>query len=70
MSEINMHESSVDERRIRATLDEKQLLDMVAEAVAKKAGLSLSAPNVHVRTLHISSRGGSLTRATSPRYGH
>lgn len=60
MSEINVHESSVDERRIRATLDEKQLLDMVAEAVAQKAGLSLKAKNVHVRALHISSRGGGL----------
>lgn len=60
MSEINVHESSVDERRVRATVEEKQLLDMVAEAVAAKAGLSLAAPNVYVTTLHISSRGGGL----------
>lgn len=58
MSEINVHESSVDERRVRATVDDKQLLDMFAEAVAAKAGLSLAAPNVYIRTLHISSRGG------------
>ncbi|MGO4304212.1 hypothetical protein [Cupriavidus sp. RAF12] len=60
MNEIKVHESSVDEQRYRAVLNHQQLLDLVAAAVAQLAGVDLSAGNVGVRTLHLSSNGGGI----------
>lgn len=59
MSEIKIYESTVDERRIRSVLDKKQIFGLIAAAVASQAGVDLSAENVHIRTLHLSSRMGS-----------
>lgn len=61
MSEIKVNSSVVDEERHRAVLDESQILDLVAHAVARSAGVSLEGAGVSVRTLHIGSRtSGSL----------
>lgn len=59
MSEIKIYESTVDERRFRAVLDREQIYNLIAAAVARQAGVDLSAKNVDVRTLHLSSRMGS-----------
>lgn len=59
MSEIKIYESTVDERRFRAVLDSEQIYNLIAAAVASQAGVDLSAKNVDVRTLHLSSRMGS-----------
>ncbi|MEN7529255.1 hypothetical protein [Cupriavidus sp. DL-D2] len=62
MSEvIKVQESFVDEKRIRAVLDQDQLLALVAATVAAQAGVDLNAKNVQVRTLHIGSRSGGLS---------
>ena len=61
MSALTVHESSVDEKRYRAVLDETQLLGVVAAVVAAQAGVDLEAPNVSIRTLHVSARSGGLT---------
>ncbi|WP_137923931.1 hypothetical protein [Cupriavidus sp. 2SB] len=61
MSEIKVHESSVDEKRYRAVLDEEQILSVLAAVVAAQAGVDLEAKNVSLRTVHISSRVGSLS---------
>ncbi|URF02808.1 hypothetical protein [Cupriavidus campinensis] len=62
MSEIKVNSSVVDEERHRAVLDESQILDLVANAVARSAGVSLEGAGVSVRTLHIGSRtSGSIS---------
>ena len=61
MSALTVHESSVDEKRYRAVLDETQLLGVVAAVVAAQAGVDLEAQNVSIRTLHVSARSGGLT---------
>lgn len=63
---IKVHESSVDERRYRAVLDEQQILDVLAGVIAAQAGVDLEAKNVSLRTVHLSSRVGSLS--TTNRY--
>ncbi|WP_367394532.1 hypothetical protein [Cupriavidus sp. Agwp_2] len=61
MSEIKVHASSVDELSFRAVLDQQQILELVAQAVAAQAGVDLDASNVSVRILRITSRSsGSL----------
>jgi hypothetical protein len=62
VSEIKVNSSVVDEERHRAVLSEEQILDLVAQAVARSAGVSLEGDGVMVRTLHIGSRtSGSLS---------
>lgn len=63
---IKVHESSVDEKRYRAVLDEQQILSVLAAVIAAQAGVDLDAKNVSLRTVHIASRTGSLS--TTNRY--
>ncbi|WP_286962790.1 hypothetical protein [Cupriavidus sp. UBA2534] len=60
MNEIKVSESSVDEQRFRAVLDQDQMLGLVAAAVANMVGVDLGAGNVAIRMLHITTSGGGL----------
>ncbi|QUN29513.1 hypothetical protein KB879_06075 [Cupriavidus sp. KK10] len=59
MSEINVNRSEVDEERYFAHLDQKQLEELVAKAVAESAGLDLTHRNVSIKRLWLSSTSTS-----------
>ncbi|MFS8930983.1 hypothetical protein [Cupriavidus taiwanensis] len=63
MSEIKVNRSEVDEERYFAHLDQKQLEELVAKAVAERAGVDLRHGNVSVRRLWLSSRSTSTGSA-------
>ncbi|CAG9177696.1 hypothetical protein [Cupriavidus pampae] len=53
MREIKLNESTVDEQRFRAVLDEDQIEALIVAAVAAAAGVDPKAKNV-VKTVRIS----------------
>lgn len=61
---ITVNTTNVAETRHRATLDEKQLHALIVQAVAEQAGVDLSAKNVRVERVWISSNSGSINRGT------
>jgi hypothetical protein len=59
MSELIVGTAEVDEVRHIAHLSEKQLEQLVAEAVAKAAGVDLAQPGTYVKTCYVSSSNTS-----------
>jgi hypothetical protein len=54
VKDIEVGRSEVNEERYRARLDQNQLHKVIAEAVAKAAGLRLDDKRVQVKNVHIS----------------